>query len=214
MKVLVDAAQSFGATYKGHTVGSLGDITTTSFFPAKPLGCYGDGGAIFTNNEEDAEIINSIRLHGKGTQKYDNVRIGLNSRLDSIQAAILIEKLKIFPHELKSRSLIATRYNEKLSDYFEVPYLTPQCTSSWAQYTLKVDNRDYLQRELKNLGIPSVIYYPIPLSSQIGYDSYPTSSKGLTVSERLAKRVLSLPMHPYLNTKSQQNIIDSILSLT
>lgn len=198
IKVLVDAAQSLGASIDGQMVGSMGDATTTSFFPAKPLGCYGDGGAVFTNSDEDADVINSLRLHGKGSQKYDNVRIGLNSRLDTIQAAILIEKLKIFPEELKLREIHACSYREKLSKYVKTPSLPKNLTSSWAQFTLIVEDRDGLQDHLKKLKIPSVIYYPIPLSNQRGYKDLPKVSSGLKVSEYLSEHVLSLPMNPYL----------------
>jgi dTDP-4-amino-4,6-dideoxygalactose transaminase len=213
IKVLVDGAQSFGATSRGRRVGSMGDATTTSFFPAKPLGCYGDGGAVFTNNDEDAEIINSIRLHGKGSQKYDNVQIGLNSRLDTIQAAILIEKLKIFPKELQMRAIVANRYSEALSDFCYVPNLISGNTSAWAQYTLKIARRDKVQNDLKLLGTPSVIYYPIPLSKQIGYESFPSCSTGVGVSESLAEKVLSLPMYPYLEEKNQRKIINQMLDV-
>jgi dTDP-4-amino-4,6-dideoxygalactose transaminase len=210
IKVLVDGAQSFGATSKGRRVGSMGDATTTSFFPAKPLGCYGDGGAVFTNSDEDKETLNSIRLHGKGVQKYDNIRIGLNSRLDTIQAAILIEKLKLFPEELRLRSEVAKIYSDQLSEVCTVPRLMPKNSSSWAQYTLKLKNRDSLQSKLKEVGIPSVVYYPIALSQQIGYRHYPAVSKGVETSEALAKQVLSLPMHPYLAPDSQHNIATMI----
>ncbi|MDA9366601.1 DegT/DnrJ/EryC1/StrS family aminotransferase [Pseudomonadales bacterium] len=212
LKVLVDGAQSFGGSLNGRTVGSMGDATTTSFFPAKPLGCYGDGGAVFSNSDEDAELINSIRLHGKGRQKYDNVRVGLNSRLDTIQAAILIEKLKIFPQELESRSLVAGRYIKRLSDHCSVPSLIHGSKSAWAQFTIKISQRDHLQNSLKSFGIPSVVYYPIPLSLQMGYQSFPAVSSGVLVSERLAKRVLSLPMHPYLEEEVQEKIIDRVLA--
>ena len=198
IKVLVDAAQSLGASIDGQMVGSMGDATTTSFFPAKPLGCYGDGGAVFTNSDEDADVINSLRLHGKGSQKYDNVRVGLNSRLDTIQAGILIEKLKIFPEELKLRERHASSYREKLSKYAKTPSLPENLTSSWAQFTLIVEDREGLQDHLKKLKIPSVIYYPIPLSNQRGYKDSPKVSSGLKVSEYLSEHVLSLPMHPYL----------------
>ena len=208
IRVLVDGAQSFGGMSKGRRVGSMGDATTTSFFPAKPLGCYGDGGAVFTSNDEDAESINSIRLHGKGSQKYDNVRVGLNSRLDTIQAAILIEKLKLFPQELSLRAGIADMYSDLLSSVFKVPLLLPDNQSAWAQYTLQLKYRDDLQAKLKDIGIPSVVYYPIPLSKQIGYQHYPSVSSGLEQSELLSKTVLSLPMHPYL----EQNDISSICS--
>ena len=209
VKVLIDGAQSFGASSKGRKVGCMGDATTTSFFPAKPLGCYGDGGAVFTNNDEDAEKIHSIRLHGRGTQKYDNVRIGLNSRLDTIQAAVLIEKLKLFPDELKLRSDVAEAYRGLLSEKCEVPVLLPENTSAWAQYTIKVGNRGDIQKSLKARGIPSVVYYPIPLSKQLGYAHYPSVSCGVAASERLAESVLSLPMHPYLARAQQREIVES-----
>jgi dTDP-4-amino-4,6-dideoxygalactose transaminase len=208
IKVLVDGAQSFGGSSKGRKVGTMGDATTTSFFPAKPLGCYGDGGAVFTSSDNDADIINSIRLHGKGAQKYDNIRVGLNSRLDTIQAAILIEKLKIFPKELEMRAVVANRYSELLLDVCPVPHQITENISAWAQYTLKLDDRDSVQNKLKSFGIPSVVYYPIPLSTQKGYQSFPSVSTGVGVSERLADNVLSLPMHPYLTEKSQLSIID------
>ncbi len=210
IKVLVDGAQSFGATSKGRRVGSMGDATTTSFFPAKPLGCYGDGGAVFTDNDKDAEIINSIRLHGKGIQKYDNVRIGLNSRLDNIQAAILIEKFKIFPKELKQRAKVASFYSKSLSDFCLVPNLDEFNTSSWAQYTLRIPNRDKIQSSLKSYNIPSVVYYPKTLSKQDGYKSFPSVFGGTPVAERLAEEVLSLPMHPYLEKDIQLSIIDAV----
>lgn len=212
IKVLIDGAQSFGGALGNNRVGSMGDATTTSFFPAKPLGCYGDGGAIFTNNEKDASLINSIRLHGKGTQKYDNVRIGLNSRLDTLQAAILIEKLKIFEKELVLRNEVASRYTNALRQHVKVPEIQPNIISAWAQYTLILKDRDKLQSALKEKGIPSVVYYPIPLSQQDGYSHYPKVSSGVLNSEQLSKSVLSLPMHPYLNISSQELIINEIIS--
>jgi dTDP-4-amino-4,6-dideoxygalactose transaminase len=210
IKVLVDGAQSFGATSKGRRVGTMGDATTTSFFPAKPLGCYGDGGAVFTGSDEDAEILDSLRLHGKGAQKYDNIRVGLNSRLDTIQAAILIEKLNLFGTELNLRSSVAKKYSDLLSDVCKVPVLLSQNSSSWAQYTLTLDNRDNLQNKLKGSGIPSVVYYPIPLSKQIGYRQYPSVSSGVSRSEELSGKVLSLPMHPYLSEESQIFVSEKI----
>ncbi len=211
IKVLVDGAQSFGATSKGRRVGSMGDATTTSFFPAKPLGCYGDGGAVFTNKEEDAEVINSVRLHGKGTQKYDNVRIGLNSRLDSIQAAILLEKIKLFPGELSARNSVASRYEQGLGEFIKTPKCHDDLSSAWAQYTLVIHDRDRIQQELKASGIPSVVYYPISLAEQKGYSNFPIVSSGVSVSTNLASTVLSLPMHPYLEIKSQDYVIKSLL---
>ena len=210
IKVLVDGAQSFGAMSKGRRVGTMGDATTTSFFPAKPLGCYGDGGAVFTGSDEDAEVINSLRLHGKGSQKYDNIRVGLNSRLDTIQAAILIEKLSVFDTELSLRSTVANTYSDLLSEVCKVPFLAPQNSSSWAQYTLTLDHRNNLQNKLKDSGIPSVVYYPIPLSKQLGYRQYPSVSSGVSRSEELSRKVLSLPMHPYLSEESQRFISEKI----
>lgn len=213
IKVLVDGAQSFGATSAGRCVGTMGDATTTSFFPAKPLGCYGDGGAVFTNDEADAAVINSIRLHGKGSEKYDNVRVGLNSRLDTIQAAILIEKLKVFPAEIKARDVVAKRYTAALDSIVETPRLDENVSSAWAQYTISVDSRDTVQRRLKEAGIPSVIYYPNPLSKQSGYKQYPSVSTGVLRSEQLSKRVLSLPMHPYLSEPEQTRITKELTRL-
>jgi dTDP-4-amino-4,6-dideoxygalactose transaminase len=189
----------------------MGDATTTSFFPAKPLGCYGDGGAIFSNNSETAEKIDSLRLHGKGVQKYDNVRVGLNSRLDTLQAAILKEKLSIFGNELLLRDKVASRYDYSLAGYFKVPELISDVTSSWAQYTLIVKDRDRHQSFLKSMGIPTVVYYPIPLSKQGGYDHFPIVSSGVKVSERLSKSVLSLPMYPYLGSSDQDKIIAKVV---
>lgn len=198
VKVLVDAAQSFGATYKGKKVGVFGHATTTSFFPAKPLGCYGDGGAIFTQDDDFASLISSIRLHGKGSEKYDNIRIGVNSRLDTIQAAILLQKLKIFPEEITLRNIAAQKYNEILGEHFKTPTLIQDVTSVWAQYTLKVKDRLSFQDRLKAANIPSGIYYPKPLHKQDGYSHFPCVKEGLEVSSYLSDVCLSLPMHPYL----------------
>jgi dTDP-4-amino-4,6-dideoxygalactose transaminase len=210
MKVLVDGAQSFGAISKGRNVGAMGDATTTSFFPAKPLGCYGDGGAIFTENDWLSDRLNSLRLHGKGSQKYDNVRVGINSRLDTIQAAILIEKLKLFRSELTMRNEVSSVYNASLQTFCDVPLVADGLMSSWAQYTIKTDNRDSIQEKLRCEGIPSVVYYPIPLSEQLGYRHNPSVSSGLRVSSSLSKKVLSLPMHPYLTRDSQEAVIEKI----
>lgn len=212
IRVLIDGAQSFGATSRGRKVGTMGDATTTSFFPAKPLGCYGDGGAVFTNNDKDAELIDSIRLHGRGSQKYDNVRVGLNSRLDTIQAAILLQKLKIFPEELTKREKVAKNYQDALSRFVATPYVAPATTSAWAQFTIKIDNRERIKSQLALMGIPSVVYYPIPLAKQIGYQTYPRVSSGVTVSNKLSEKVLSLPMHPYLNGDSQNHVITQVLN--
>ncbi|MBA4118887.1 MAG: aminotransferase DegT [Candidatus Puniceispirillum sp.] len=213
--LICDAAQSFGATYKGRPVGSIGDITTTSFFPAKPLGCYGDGGAVFTNNTQLCEVMGSLRVHGKGADKYDNVRIGVNSRLDTLQAAVLIEKLSIFPEELKARQRVADRYSSALSDVVRVPALADGVTSSWAQYTIRVKDatqRQDLMDHLKERGVPSVVYYIKPLHMQKIYAQYPTPGGSLPVTEALADSVLSLPMHPYMDEAQQNEIIEAVRS--
>ena len=207
IKVLVDGAQSFGASSHDRRVGTMGDATTTSFFPAKPLGCYGDGGAVFTQDDELADLLNSIRLHGKGTEKYDNVRIGVNSRLDTIQAAILIEKLKILPNELVERDKVAMVYEAGLRKKVITPILADGLTSAWAQYTIIVEDRDAVQAKLKEHGVPSVVYYPKSLTQQDGYSHFPIVSSGVETSERLTSQVLSLPMHPYLNDDIISKII-------
>lgn len=213
IKVLIDGAQSFGGASKNRKVGSMGDATTTSFFPAKPLGCYGDGGAIFTQNDSDAELINSIRLHGKGAHKYENIRVGMNSRMDTIQAAILIEKLKIFPNELVERQRVADSYTNHMHHIVKTPVCDKTLTSAWAQYTLTVENRDKVQKALKSKNIPSIIYYPIPLSKQDGYLKYPSVTSGLNISNNLANRVLSLPMHPYLKESEISRISEEVCSI-
>ncbi|MFN4273698.1 MAG: DegT/DnrJ/EryC1/StrS family aminotransferase [Aliihoeflea sp.] len=214
MSVIGDSAQGFGATYHGKVTGSLGDIATTSFFPAKPLGCYGDGGAVFTNSDELAELMDSLRVHGKGSHKYLNERVGVNSRLDTLQAAILIEKLAVYADEIEKRQVVAQRYTNALSNLFETPYIPDGLTSVWAQYTLKTSSaaeRDVLQARAKEAGVPTVVYYPIPLHRQKAYDSFPRDPSGLAVSEDLAERVVSLPMHPYLGEEDQQRIIDAVI---
>ncbi len=207
--LLSDAAQSFGAEYKGRKVGTIGDATATSFFPAKPLGCYGDGGAVFTDDDELAGIMHSIRVHGQGSDKYENVRIGLNARMDTMQAAVLLEKLKLFPDELVARQKVADRYDEALSNMVRTPMLIDGVTSSWAQYTLVLEGgiRADLQEELKSMGVPTMVYYPIPLNHQIGYSHYPSAESELKNSEKLCKVVMSLPMHPYLSEDVQDEII-------
>lgn len=211
VKVLVDAAQSFGATLHNKRVGTWGHATTTSFFPAKPLGCYGDGGAIFTNDAELAKVMDSIRLHGKGREKYDNVRIGMNSRLDTLQAAILIEKLAVFPEEVVARDRVAARYTEGLKDVARTPKLIDGATSVWAQYTLIVEDRDAIQAKCKEAGVPTMVYYPMALSQQTGYKHYPGVSGGTPISDSLSGRVLSLPMHPYLSQSDQDRVIEVVL---
>ena len=210
--ILSDAAQSFGASYKGRKVGTIGLATSTSFFPAKPLGCYGDGGAVFTDDDELAAAMRSIRVHGQGSDKYDNVRIGMNGRLDTMQAAVLIEKLKIFPDELQARDRVAKRYNALLRDVAEVPEVPEGLTSSWAQYTLRLAgfDRERFVADLKAAGVPTAVYYPKPLHQQTAYKVYPVAGNGLPASERLAEQVVSLPMHPYLTEEVQDRIVAAV----
>ena len=210
--ILDDAAQGFGATFNNRRLGSFGHATATSFFPAKPLGCYGDGGAVITDDGELADIMRSLRMHGQGSDRYDNVRIGLASRLDTIQAAILIEKLKIFPDEIAARDRVAHRYSEALSDVVTTPSVPAGMSSVWAQYTIRVsgNRRDALATALKAEGIPTAIYYPIPLHRQQAYKHYPVGEGGVAVSDRLAGEVISLPMHAYLDEPTQDRIIAAV----
>ncbi len=208
--LVADAAQSFGATWRGRKAGAIGDVACTSFFPAKPLGCYGDGGAIFTDDEELAGVLRSLRVHGQGANKYDNVRVGLNGRLDTIQAAVLLEKLAIFGEEVAARDRVAQRYINALTGIVDVPSVRTEATTVWAQFTVTVDDRDEVAAALDDAGVPTAVYYPVPLHQQPAYVSYPTASDGLAVSERLATRVLSLPMHPYLDTDTQDRIVDAV----
>lgn len=210
LAVVADAAQSFGASYDNRRVGAFGQIATTSFFPAKPLGCYGDGGALFTDDDGLAELLRSLRSHGAGTDKYDNARIGVNARLDTLQAAILLEKLKIFPEEIAARQRVADRYAAGLGDCARTPRLKPGRTSVWAQYTLIFEDRDAVQAKLKQAGVPSVVYYPRPLSGQTAFRSLPVAPGGTPVSARLSRTVLSLPMHAYLDAATQDRIIELI----
>ncbi|MET3839569.1 DegT/DnrJ/EryC1/StrS family aminotransferase [Bradyrhizobium sp. OAE829] len=210
--VLDDAAQSFGASYKGQPLGTFGLATATSFFPAKPLGCYGDGGAIFTDDAELAETLRSVRVHGQGSDKYDNVRLGLTARIDTIQAAILIEKLKIFPGEIAARDAVAKRYNAGLGNMVIVPRVQQNCTSVWAQYTVRLPGggRDEVANALKAQGIPTAIYYPKSLHQQTAYRNFPVAEGGLPISERLSGEVLSLPMHAYLDEATQDRVIQAV----
>jgi dTDP-4-amino-4,6-dideoxygalactose transaminase len=210
--VLDDAAQAYGATYKNRRMGALAPATATSFFPAKPLGCYGDGGAVLTDDEEFAQVLRSVRVHGEGSGKYDCVRIGLNGRLDTIQAAVLIEKLKIFPEEIVARERVARRYSAGLADVVAVPKLAQGSTSVWAQYTLRLPagRRDELAAALKPQGIPTAIHYPIPLHRQEPYRRFPVAEGGAPVSERLAEEVISLPMHAYLDETTQDRIVAAV----
>jgi len=212
LKLLCDCAQSFGAVLDQRSIVTFGDAAGTSFFPAKPLGCYGDGGACFTNDDELAAVLRSLRMHGQGSDAYEHVRVGMNSRLDTIQAAILIQKLSIFPDEIEARGRIARRFNTALgqNEAIRVPQLMAGARSVWAQYTIQVDgDRAKLQSNLKDHGIPSRIYYPAPLPQQAAYAGYP--SVPVPAAIRLAGEVLSLPMHPYLSELDQQRIIDGVL---
>src|SRR5947209_334419 len=211
--VLDDAAQAFGASYKGRRLGTFGLVTATSFFPAKPLGCFGDGGAIFTDDAPLADTLRSIRVHGQGSDKYDNVRLGLTGRLDTMQAAILIEKLKIFEDEIAARNEVAERYARGLGNVVTVPRLAAGCTSVWAQYTIRLPegtDRDGFAAALKAQGVPTAIYYPKSMHQQTAYRNFPVAEGGLPVSERLSEDVISLPMHAYLDETAQQRIIKAV----
>jgi len=210
--VIDDAAQAFGADAKGRKVGMLAPVTTTSFFPAKPLGCYGDGGAVFTDDDDLADLIRSLRNHGQGTDRYDNVRVGMTGRLDTIQAAVLIEKLKIFPEEIVARERIARRYNAALADVVRVPDASNEHSCVWAQYTIRVPGgrRDALAQTLGAQGIPTAQYYPVPSHRQGAYRDYPVAEGGLAVTERLAGEVISLPMHAYLDEGTQDRIVGAV----
>lgn len=214
--VLEDAAQGFGGSIEGMKACSFGDAATTSFFPAKPLGCYGDGGAIFTDSDELANLLKSIRIHGKGTEKYDNVRIGLNSRLDTIQAAILLPKLKAFKeYELQKRNEFACRYTESLKGKYTTPFVPNNIKSSWAQYTLLLNNeeeRNALQSKLKEHNIPSMIYYPKPLHLQTCYKDFEHSEGYLVNAEKASKCVLSLPMSPWIDRYDLEKVICKVLN--
>jgi len=211
--VLDDAAQGFGASFKGRRIGTFGLATATSFFPAKPLGCYGDGGAIFTDDGELAATLRSIRAHGQGSDRYDNVRIGLTARLDTMQAAILIEKLKIFDDEIKARNKVADRYARALGNIVTVPRLASGCTSTWAQYTIRLPkgvDRDGFAAALKAQGVPTAIYYPKSMHQQTAYRDFPVADGGLPVSEQLSADVISLPMHAYLDEATQDRVIAAV----
>lgn len=204
--VLEDAAQSFGATYKGRRAGALADVGATSFFPAKPLGGYGDGGAIFTDHDDLAAAMRSIRVHGQGTHKYDNVRVGVNGRLDTLQAAIVLAKLDIFDQEVLDRQRVAQRYSAALPEKVTVPFVAPECTSVWAQYSVLSDQREELQAKLKAAGVPTAIYYPLPLHLQGAFAHLGHQPGDFPHSEAAARRIFSLPMHPYLDAQTQEYI--------
>ncbi len=210
--VLDDAAQGFGALYKGRKLGAITPATATSFFPAKPLGCYGDGGAVLTDDADLVDVLKSLRVHGQGADKYDNVRIGMTSRLDTMQAAVLIEKLKIFADEIAARDQAARRYAEGLRDVAIVPVVPEGYTSVWAQYTirLKPGVRDGLAAKLKAQGVPTAIYYPKPLHRLEAYRRFPVVDNGIPVTDQLAEEVISLPMHAYLDAPTQDRIIEAV----
>lgn len=210
--VLEDAAQSFGGTYKGKKACSLADVAATSFFPAKPLGGYGDGGAIFTNDDDLASRLRSIRIHGQGSDKYDNIRIGLNGRFDTLQAAIVLVKMDIFDQEVIERQRVAQRYSRGLEGLVEVPFVSPDCTSVWAQYSVLSEQRRILLEKLKAAGIPSAIYYPIPLHLQGAFRHLAYREGDFPISEDASRRIFSLPMHPYLEATQQDVIIQTLRS--
>ena len=217
--ILEDGAQGFGGSINGQKACSFGDIATTSFFPAKPLGCYGDGGAVFTNNDEWAQLMNSYRVHGKGTDKYDNVRIGLNSRLDTMQAAILQVKLHAFDKEVESVNKVARQYTALLKDSVKTPVIPENFGSSWAQYTIQLPTeakRNALQAALKEAGIPSMVYYPKPMHLQTAFNNAQctmhNAQLNCDVAEKLCSTVLSLPMHPYLESSDIEQICSTLIA--
>ena len=210
--VLEDAAQSFGATYKGKRAGSLAEVAATSFFPAKPLGGYGDGGAIFTDNDDLAGTMRSIRVHGQGTHKYDHVCLGINGRLDTLQAAILLAKLEVFDGEIVARQEVAARYGAALSKVVQVPYVASECTSVWAQYSVLSDRKSELRKKLQEAGIPTAVYYPLPLHLQGAFAHLGYRTGDFPVSEHAATLIFSLPMHPYLTEDDQRHITNFFLN--
>jgi dTDP-4-amino-4,6-dideoxygalactose transaminase len=212
MSVLADAAQSFGASYQGRPVGTLGRVTAISFFPSKPLGCYGDGGALLTDDAGLASIVRSLRVHGMGEHKYDTRRIGVNSRLDTLQAAVLLEKLVVFDEEIKARQIIAARYGEILRDVVRTPAVANEVTSAWACYTVLIEegDRDQVAARLKEAGVPTAVYYPLSLHRQPAYANFPAAPEGLPVADRLAGQVLSLPMHADLDAETQDRIAQAL----
>ena len=210
--VLADAAQSFGGTRNGKKAGAFGDVAATSFFPAKPLGCYGDGGALFTDDDELAELARSIRVHGMGATQYDNVRTGITGRMDTIQAAVLSCKLKIFDRELAARRRVADIYTRELDGVVKTPQIPSGCESAWAQYTVRSADRDAIRAHLQSKGIPSAVYYPRPLHRQPAFSEADGAGLSMPVSEMLAEQVFSLPIHPYLEKDDQMKVIDAVKS--
>lgn len=212
--LLEDAAQGLGSSLNGRAAGSFGDCGSTSFFPAKPLGCYGDGGALFTNDDQLAGRLRSIRIHGKGTDKYDNVRLGVNSRLDTLQAAVLLAKLEVFPDEIRARQEVAASYSRRLSPQFKTPFVPEGAISAWAQYSIVVEDRAGLQAQLKSAGIPTNVYYPKPLHLQTAYQGLGYKEGSFPRSERIAESILSLPMHPYLTPSEIEQVSEACLQAT
>lgn len=210
LHLIADAAQSFGAASGGVAVGGMADITTTSFFPAKPLGCYGDGGATLTESDELQSALRSLRVHGMGADKYDNVRIGMNSRLDTLQAAVLLEKLRVFDDETRARQEIADQYSRQLPDSVTVPVPAPDVRSTWAQYTVQLDDRKAVAARLRDDGVQTAVYYPVPLHRAMAYAGYPGSKRRFPVAETLAARVLTLPVHPYLTGEERATVVRSL----
>ncbi|MEZ5939311.1 MAG: DegT/DnrJ/EryC1/StrS aminotransferase family protein [Hyphomonadaceae bacterium] len=222
LKLIADSAQGFGCTLGGEHPGRWADVSCTSFFPAKPLGCYGDGGAVLTDDDAMWDRMDSLRVHGKAgavdirertfehDPKYLNVRVGLNSRLDTIQAAILIEKLAIFAEEIDLRNIVAARYNDLLANVCVTPKVIDGGVSTWAQYVIEIADRDGLAAHLRSKGIPSAVYYPIPIHQQGPYAAYPTAPGGLPVTDAKASEVIALPMHPYLDAATQDRIAAEI----
>ena len=210
MFVIEDAAQSFGGSYKGRKVCSLAEVASTSFFPAKPLGCYGDGGMIFTDKKELNDTLVSIRIHGKGINKYENIRVGINGRLDTLQAAVLLAKMEIFPEEVELRQQVAQRYSQELEGAVKTPLVKDFNVSAWAQYSVLHANRDQVMEKLKEKGIPYAIYYPMPLHLQKAFSHLGFQEGDFPVSEKIAGEIFSLPFYPYLPEDVQNTIIKSI----
>ena len=210
LRLISDAAQSFGGAYHNNRVGALAPVSGTSFFPAKPLGCYGDGGAIFTDDDDLADVLKSIRVHGAGADRYGIERVGINGRLDSIQAAILSVKLSVFDSELEARERIAGIYDETLKGVVTVPKRIDGLRSAWAQYTIKTDKRATVQKALAEAGIPTMIYYPKPMHLQAPYAAYGGGDGSLPVSETICEEVMSLPMHPYLSDEDASRVAELV----
>lgn len=213
--VLEDAAQGFGGEYHGRKTGSFGNVSATSFFPAKPLGCYGDGGAIFTDDDELAEKMRSIRVHGQGTSRYDNIRIGLNGRMDTLQAAVILSKLGVFDDEIEKRQSVAKQYFKELEGHFRLPVIPNNCLSAWAQFTIQAEDekqRDYIVKKMKEYDIPIMIYYILPLHMQTAFKYLGYNSSDLPVCSEYCKKVFSVPMHPYLNQDDISMICEKLKS--